>query len=91
MKPELTDDAKVRSIAARLERQTALYDTHKSFYFVICEHVLRWRIGAPAMMGTQMDRLVSPVPTPQCHHRSCTSRPTDANFPMTCFSAHDTG
>jgi transcriptional regulator with XRE-family HTH domain len=89
MKPELTDEAKVKSMAARLERQAALYDTHRSFQFVICEHVLRWRIGAPAMMGTQMDRLVSLSRLPNVTIGVVPLGRQMPNFPMTCFSAHD--
>ncbi|MEY9946219.1 helix-turn-helix domain-containing protein [Kitasatospora sp. GAS1066B] len=89
MKPELTDEAKAKSIAARLERQTALYDTRRSFHFVICEHVLRWRIGAPAIMGTQMDRLVSLSRLPNVTIGVVPLDRQMPNFPMTCFSAHD--
>ncbi|MFJ5065647.1 helix-turn-helix domain-containing protein [Kitasatospora sp. NPDC088556] len=89
MKPELTDEAKAKSIAARLERQTALYDARRSFHFVICEHVLRWRIGAPAIMGTQMDRLVSLSRLPNVTIGVVPLDRQMPNFPMTCFSAHD--
>ncbi|MFD7735798.1 Scr1 family TA system antitoxin-like transcriptional regulator [Kitasatospora phosalacinea] len=56
--PELPDESKAKTIAARLERQGALYDSNRSFHFVICEHVLRWMICRAAVMATQLDRLV---------------------------------
>ncbi|MFD4660473.1 helix-turn-helix domain-containing protein [Kitasatospora sp. NPDC058444] len=89
MKPELTDEAKAKSKAARLERQTVLYDQSRSFHFVICEHVLRWRIGHPMVMGTQMDRLVSLSRLPNVTIGVVPLTRQMPNFPMTCFSAHD--
>lgn len=89
MKPELSAEAKEKSMAARLGRQTALYDSDRSFHFVICEHALRWRIGAPAMMGTQMDRIVSLSRLPNVTIGVVPLDRQMPNFPMTCFSAHD--
>ncbi|WP_328955169.1 helix-turn-helix transcriptional regulator [Kitasatospora purpeofusca] len=48
-----------RSIAARLARQSTLYDSAKSLRFVITEPVLRWRLLPAAMMAGQLDRIVS--------------------------------
>lgn len=42
-----------------MERQATLYEDGRSFYFVICEHVLRWLICEPVVMAVQLDRLVS--------------------------------
>ncbi len=47
------------AVSARLERQAILYDESKRLQFVIAEAALRWRIGPPPMMLTQLDRLVS--------------------------------
>ncbi|WP_457031143.1 helix-turn-helix domain-containing protein [Kitasatospora sp. P5_F3] len=55
----LGDDALVRTIAARLDRQQVLYDSTKVLRFVITESVLRWRLLPAAMMAGQLDRLIS--------------------------------
>jgi Domain of unknown function (DUF5753) len=47
------------AVAARVERQTVLYDETKSFRFVITEGALRWRLcPAPAHLA-QLDRVSS--------------------------------
>ncbi|WP_436759610.1 helix-turn-helix domain-containing protein [Streptosporangium sp. V21-05] len=55
----LTTDETTRTVGARLERQSVLYDSGKSFHFVITEPVLWWRILPAAMLASQLDRLVS--------------------------------
>jgi len=47
------------AVAARMERQSILYDDAKSFEFVIAEAALRWRIGPPLVMLAQLDRIAS--------------------------------
>jgi transcriptional regulator with XRE-family HTH domain len=47
------------AVAARMERQTALYDTAKTFEFVLTEGALRWRPGPPQLMLAQLDRILS--------------------------------
>jgi len=47
------------AVSARLERQTILYDESKRLEFVVAEAALRWRIGPPQTMLTQLDRLIS--------------------------------
>ncbi|MEU4223583.1 helix-turn-helix transcriptional regulator [Nonomuraea sp. NPDC026600] len=54
-----TPEETTRTVCARLERQSALYDSGRSFRFLITESVLRWRFLPPAMMAGQLDRLVS--------------------------------
>jgi hypothetical protein len=87
--PALPDETRARTVAARLERQTALYEDGRSFHFVVCEHVLRWLICEPAVMATQLDRLVSlsRLPNVTIGVVPLTGRMPD--FPMTCFSVHD--
>ncbi|MFB7474714.1 helix-turn-helix domain-containing protein [Kitasatospora sp. NPDC056184] len=55
----LGEDQLSRAIAARLARQSTLYDAAKSVRFVITEPVLRWRLVPAAMMAGQLDRIVS--------------------------------
>lgn len=54
------DDVEV-SVATRMQRQQMLYDTTKSFEFLLCEPVLRWLICPPSVMRAQLDRLQSVV------------------------------
>ncbi|MEW2418571.1 helix-turn-helix transcriptional regulator [Streptomyces sp. NPDC046866] len=55
----LSEDALIRTINGRLERQAVLFDSTKELRFVITEPVLRWRIVSPRMMAAQIDRIVS--------------------------------
>ncbi|MEE1786445.1 helix-turn-helix transcriptional regulator [Streptomyces sp. SP17BM10] len=87
-KPELPEEAKRKTIAARLERQAILYDRQRRFHFVIREHVLRWRICPPAVMATQLDRLVSLSRLPHVTIGVLPLARRMPDFPMTCFSMH---
>lgn len=51
-------EADPRAVAARLERQSILYDDSKRFEFLITEGALRWRPG-DMNMRPQIDRLIS--------------------------------
>ncbi|MCX4688780.1 helix-turn-helix domain-containing protein [Kitasatospora purpeofusca] len=87
--PDLSEESRIRTTAARLARQQALHDPSRSFHFLICEHVLRWRICDPTVMVGQLDRLVSLSRLPSV---AVGLVPQDArmpDFPMTCFSLHD--
>ena len=46
-----------QAIAARLARQAVLYQPGKRIEFVVGEPALRWRLGPPAVMAEQLDRL----------------------------------
>ncbi|WP_350309776.1 helix-turn-helix domain-containing protein [Streptomyces yunnanensis] len=87
--PELPDETKKKTIAARLERQSTLYDSGRSFHFLICEHVLRWRICAPVVMTVQLDRLASLSRLPNVAIGVIPLSDRMPDFPMTCFSLHD--
>lgn len=47
------------AVAGRLSRQLALYETDRSFSFLITEGALRWRPGPPELMVAQLDRIAS--------------------------------
>jgi transcriptional regulator with XRE-family HTH domain len=47
------------AVAARMDRQTVLYDVDKQFEFLLTEGALRWQPGAPSLMLAQLDRLAS--------------------------------
>jgi transcriptional regulator with XRE-family HTH domain len=51
-------EADAKAVAARIERQSILYDTSKQFDFLITEGALRWRPG-DFDMRPQLDRLLS--------------------------------
>jgi len=53
-----------RAVAARLDRQTILYDQTKRFDFLITEGALRWRPGPAEVMRAQLDRLISVASLP---------------------------
>lgn len=52
------------AVAARMERQAILYDESKRLEFLIAEVALRWRLGPPAMMRAQVDRIVNTMTLP---------------------------
>ncbi|MFF2354786.1 helix-turn-helix domain-containing protein [Kitasatospora sp. NPDC058115] len=87
--PDLSEEARTRAIAARLARQQVLYDCGRSFHFLICEHVLQWRICDPAIMAVQLDRLVSLSRLPNVVLGLLPLHARMPDFPMTCFSLHD--
>jgi transcriptional regulator with XRE-family HTH domain len=45
------------AVAARLDRQLALYDDDRHFEFLLTEAALRWRPGPARMMVAQLDRI----------------------------------
>ena len=47
------------AVAARMRRQEVLYDTGKTFEFVITEAALRYLLCPPQVMLGQLDRLLS--------------------------------
>ena len=48
-----------RTIAKKLERQSVLLDSAKSFTFILTEQAVRWPILPPLAMALQLDRLAS--------------------------------
>ncbi|MDT0306943.1 helix-turn-helix transcriptional regulator [Streptomyces sp. DSM 44917] len=87
--PGLTEAGMARSVATRLTRQAVLHEKGRTFHFLICEHVLRWRVCGPAVMAAQLDRLISLSHLPNVTIGILPlSRPMP-DFPMNCFSAHD--
>ncbi|MEV8015082.1 helix-turn-helix transcriptional regulator [Streptomyces sp. NPDC086554] len=54
-----------KTIAKKLERQGVLYDSSKSFTFLLTEQAVRWPLLPPLAMAMQLDRLasVSRIPT----------------------------
>ncbi|KJY40155.1 helix-turn-helix transcriptional regulator [Streptomyces sp. NRRL S-495] len=46
-------------VARKLERQAVLYDTAKSFTFLLTEQAVRWAVVPPMAMSVQVERLVA--------------------------------
>ncbi|GAB2939332.1 helix-turn-helix domain-containing protein [Streptomyces heilongjiangensis] len=57
--PNSTPDAIGRAVAARIERQSVLYEPGRESVFVLTEAVLRTWPGSPALMLAQLDRLLA--------------------------------
>jgi transcriptional regulator with XRE-family HTH domain len=47
------------AVAARMERQSLLYDPARQWQFILHENALRWHPGGPEMMTAQADRILS--------------------------------
>ena len=47
------------AIAARMDRQVALYEESKRFEFVVAEAALRWRVAPASVMLAQIDRVMA--------------------------------
>ncbi len=57
--PDSTPEAVGRAVAARVERQSVLYEPGRESSFVLTEAVLRTWPGSPALMLAQLDRLLA--------------------------------
>jgi transcriptional regulator with XRE-family HTH domain len=57
--PHSTPEAVGRAVAARVERQSVLYEPGRESVFVLTEAVLRTWPGNPALMLAQLDRLLA--------------------------------
>ncbi|MER7988477.1 helix-turn-helix transcriptional regulator [Streptomyces noursei] len=87
--PVLPEATRTRTVAARLVRQATLYEAGRRFHFLICEHVLHWRVCEPAVMALQLDRLVSLARLPNVRMGIVPRNGRMPDFPMNCFSLHD--
>jgi hypothetical protein len=47
------------TVVARMRRQEVLYDTSKTFEFIVCEAAFRYLLCPPRVMRAQLDRLLS--------------------------------
>ncbi|MGV9253249.1 helix-turn-helix domain-containing protein [Streptomyces sp. NPDC003697] len=57
--PDATSESVGRAVAARVERQSLLYEPERESVFVLTEAVLRTWPGTPALMLAQLDRLLA--------------------------------
>lgn len=85
----VNQDEMARNMGVRIDRQRVLYDTSKDFQFVITEPVLRWRIVPPAMMASQLDRLLSVSRLPNVHIRIVPLQAAQRDFANHSFVIRD--
>ncbi|WP_409470725.1 helix-turn-helix domain-containing protein [Streptomyces sp. HC307] len=78
-----------KTIARKLERQAVLYDTSKSFTFLLTEQAARWAIIPPSAMAVQIDRLVSLSRLPNVRLGVIPSGTLIARGPMNTFTVYD--
>lgn len=48
-----------KTVARKLERQAILYDSSKSFTFLLTEQAVKWAVVGPMEMSVQIERLVA--------------------------------
>ncbi|MFD8481175.1 helix-turn-helix domain-containing protein [Kitasatospora sp. NPDC059673] len=48
-----------KTVARKLERQEVLYDTSKSFAFILTEQAVKWAVVGPSAMSVQIERLAA--------------------------------
>ncbi|MFD7587819.1 helix-turn-helix domain-containing protein [Kitasatospora sp. NPDC059811] len=48
-----------KAVARKLERQAVLYDTSKSFTFLLTEQAVKWAVVGPMAMSVQIERLAA--------------------------------
>lgn len=54
-----SDEGLAAALAARMDRQLALYDTARRFEFLVTEAALRWRPGPPSLLVAQLGRIAA--------------------------------
>lgn len=54
-----SDENLAAALAARMDRQVALYDSARRFEFLITEAALRWRPGPPSLIVAQLGRIAA--------------------------------
>ena len=54
-----SEDGLAAALAARMDRQLALYDSARRFEFLITEAALRWRPGPPSLLVAQLGRIAT--------------------------------
>ena len=79
-----------RSIAAKLDRQSILYDHTKRFDFLLTENAVRWPLCAPDLMAEQLDHLVSISQLPNVHIGIVPQGVHIPDGPMNSFVIYDT-
>ncbi|MFJ8249183.1 helix-turn-helix domain-containing protein [Streptomyces sp. NPDC094466] len=77
------------TIARKLERQGILYDTAKSFTFLLTEQAVRWPVLHRAAIAVQIDRLVSLSHLPNVRIGLLPTGSATSRGPMNTFTVYD--
>ena len=77
------------ALAARQERQLALYDENRRFHFILAENALRVRPGPPAILRTQLDRITSLSTLPNVRVGVIPARAELTDIPRHGFDIYD--
>ncbi|MFJ9980854.1 helix-turn-helix domain-containing protein [Streptomyces cyaneofuscatus] len=77
------------TVARKLERQAVLYDTTKSFRFLLTEQDVRWPVLHRAAMAVQIDRLASLSHLPNVRIGLLPITSTEVRGPMNTFTVYD--
>jgi transcriptional regulator with XRE-family HTH domain len=78
-----------KTVARKLERQTVLYDTSKSFTFLLTEQAVRWTIVPAPAMAIQIDRLISLSRLPNLRIGVIPTGTVTPRGPMNTFTVYD--
>ncbi|MFD4793618.1 helix-turn-helix domain-containing protein [Streptomyces anulatus] len=77
------------TVARKLERQAILYDTTKSFTFLLTEQAVRWPVLHRTAMAVQVDRLISLSHLPNVRVGLLLTTSTMTRGPMNTFTIYD--
>ena len=79
-----------RALMKRFERQAILYDTSKTFTFLLTEQALRWTLCSPAEMPVQLERIAALSELPNVNIRVIPlGRDTIPEGPLSTFTVYD--
>ncbi|MBT2530031.1 helix-turn-helix domain-containing protein [Streptomyces sp. ISL-99] len=78
-----------KTVAKKLERQAILYDSSKSFTFLLTEQAIRWAIVPPSALAIQVDRLASLSRLPNIRVGVLPNGTRSTRGPMNTFTTYD--
>lgn len=78
-----------KAVARKLDRQVVLYDTEKSFTFLLTESAARWRVCPPLVMAAQLDRLASLSYLPNVRLGIIPVQESPQRGPLNTFTVYD--
>ncbi|MFF4601603.1 helix-turn-helix domain-containing protein [Streptomyces sp. NPDC001339] len=76
-------------IAKKLERQRVLYETSKSFTFILTEQAVTWPLVSPPAMGVQIDHLAALTRLPNVRLGVIPRAGVKPMAPMDTFTVYD--
>lgn len=78
-----------KTIAKKLERQSVLHDSSKSFTFLLTEQAVRWPLLSPLAMAVQLDRLASVSRIPHVRLGVIPLAGHISEMPLSTFTIYD--